>query len=168
MARLAVLEYPDPRLRTVAAAVEQFDDALASQIEDLFETLYASRAIGLAATQVDLHRRILVMDVSADQRAPLLFINPQILARDALAMVEESCLSLPGICESVPRATRVTVRAVDRAGVPFERELRDLEAVCLQHEMDHLEGRLFADHLSFFKRLRVWRRLGAERRSAAS
>lgn len=163
MARLTVLEYPDPRLRTIAQPVVEFDAHLSRQIDDLFETLYASRAIGLAATQVDLHRRILVMDVSADQKAPQLFINPEILARDALAMVEESCLSLPGISESVPRATRVTVRAVDRDGRSAERELRDLEAVCLQHEMDHLEGRLFADHLSFFKRLRVWRQLGARR-----
>lgn len=161
MARLTVLEYPDPRLRKVAQPVTAFDTALSQQIEDLFETLYASKAIGLAATQVDLHLRILVMDVSADQSAPQLFINPEILARDAMAMVEESCLSLPGICESVPRATRVTVRRLDREGRPSERELHDLEAVCLQHEMDHLEGRLFADHLSFFKRLRVWRQLGA-------
>lgn len=163
MARLTVLEYPDPRLRTVAQPVVEFDATLSRQIEDLFETLYASRAIGLAATQVDLHRRILVMDVSADQSAPLLFINPEILARDAMAMVEESCLSLPGISESVARATRVTVRTLDRDGRASERELRDLEAVCLQHELDHLDGRLFADHLAFFKRLRVWRRLGARR-----
>jgi peptide deformylase len=160
MARLTVLEYPDARLRIVARPVVAFDAALSRQIEDLFETLYAERAIGLAATQVDLHCRMLVMDVSADQSAPQLFINPEILARDAIAMVEESCLSLPGISESVARSTRVTVRTVDRDGQPFERELRDLAAVCLQHEMDHLDGRLFADHLSFFKRLRVWRRLG--------
>lgn len=161
--RLAILEYPDPRLRTVASPVVDFDAVLSQQIENLFETLYASKAIGLAATQVDLHRRILVIDVSSDQTMPRLYINPEIVARDAIAMVEESCLSLPGISESVQRAARVTVRAAARDGRPFEAELEGLEAVCLQHEMDHLEGRLFADHLSFFKRLRVWRRLGAGR-----
>jgi len=159
--RLAILEYPDPRLRTVARPVTAFDTALAALIDDLFETLYSARAIGLAATQVDVHQQVLVIDVSAQRNAPEVFINPRILARQHPGRVEESCLSVPGVLETVERATQVRVRAVGRAGRPFERELEGLEAVCLQHEMDHLAGKLFLDRLPFLARWRTRRRLAA-------
>jgi peptide deformylase len=159
MAVLSILEYPDPRLRRVAEPVTRFDADLAQQVEDLFDTLRASGGIGLAATQVDLHRRIVVTHVHGNAGAPELFINPVVVRRDTPAMVEESCLSLPGLVDVVRRDARVVVQAVDRQGVPYERTLQGLEAVCLQHEIDHLDGVLFADRLSWFKRLRLRRRL---------
>jgi peptide deformylase len=165
MTRLNILEYPDPRLRTRAAPVTAFDAGLSRLIDDLFETLYASRAIGLAATQVGAHQRVIVIDVSAERTAPQLFINPQVVAREAPGIVEESCLSLPGVIANVRRATRVRVRSHDRAGVVRVHALEDIAAVCVQHEMDHLEGILFVDHLSFFARRRIYRQM---RRSARS
>ena len=166
MARLPVLEYPDPRLRTRAAPVTEFGAPLAVLIHDLLETMYASRAIGLAATQVDVHQRVLVMDVSGEASDPQVFINPTILSRRGQGMVEEGCLSVPGVNDSVRRALQVTVRAVDRAGVAYERDLEGVPAVCLQHELDHLDGLLFVDHLSWLRRLRARRmqaRAGRER-----
>ncbi len=159
MARLDILAYPDPRLRMKALPVREFDDALARLIDDLFETLYAARGIGLAATQVNVQLLLIVIDVSEDRSKPEVFINPQILARDQIGLVEESCLSVPGIVENVARATALTVRAVDRRGTPYMRDLDGLLAVCLQHEIDHLDGTLFVDRLPFFKRLRTRRRL---------
>lgn len=159
MAIRSILEYPDPRLRTIAQPVGQFDAVLLGQIEDLFDTLYASKGIGLAATQVDLHRRIVVIDVSGAASAPMLFINPVILQRSTPAMVEESCLSLPGIQDVVRRDARITVNSLDSAGTPSQRQLEGLAAVCLQHEIDHLDGVLFADRLSLLKRFRLRRRL---------
>lgn len=156
---LSILEYPDPRLRRVAAPVTSFDADLAQQVDDMQETLRASGGIGLAATQVDLHRRIVVIDVSGGANAPELFINPVVLRRDTPAMVEESCLSLPGLLDIVRRDARIVVRAFDRDGAPFERTLQGLAAVCLQHEIDHLDGVLFSDRLSWFRRLRARRRL---------
>jgi peptide deformylase len=156
MARLAILEYPDPRLRTRAQPVEVFDGDLSQLIDDMFETMYASRGIGLAATQVDVHRQVITADVSGDGSAPEAFINPVLLADDRPGMVEESCLSLPGLVGNVPRATRVRIKALDRHGRPVERDLEDLLAVCVQHEMDHLQGTLFVDHLSIFRRVQVY------------
>ena len=167
MARLTVLEFPDPRLRRRADPVRQFDEALATLIEDLLETMYASKGIGLAATQVDVHRQVLVMDLSEAKNEPLVFINPEILDASAIGLVEEGCLSVPGIYDNVKRATRIRVRAVDRAGRPYERNLEDMPAVCLQHEMDHLAGKLFVDRLPFFRRLKARRALARARRSAA-
>jgi peptide deformylase len=164
MARLAILEDPDPRLRTVAEPVREFDAALARLIDDMIETLRASRAVGLAATQVDVHRQIVVIDVSGDGSAPQVYVNPRSLSEDTLAMVEESCLSVPGVVESVRRNARMRVAAVDRDGRPFERRLEGAPAVVLQHEMDHLRGVLFTDRLSFFRRLRARRQ---QRRHAA-
>ncbi|MEZ5459415.1 MAG: peptide deformylase [Steroidobacteraceae bacterium] len=154
---MPILELPDQRLRQQAAAVDRFDAELQQQISDLFDTLYAHTAIGLAATQVDLHRRIIVMDVSADRKQPQVFVNPRSLRQDTRAMVEESCLSVPGISASVPRCVRMRVAWQDPAGRGQEQTLDGLAAVCLQHEMDHLEGRLFTDRLSFLQRLR-WRK----------
>lgn len=159
MTRLCILEYPDPRLRTRAAPVDSFGPALVKLVEDLFETLYALRAIGLAATQVDVHQRVIVVDVSAERTAPQVFINPEIMARQAPGIVEESCLSLPGLVANIRRATRVRVRAQNCRGAAEIHDLEGMAAVCVQHELDHLDGVLFMDHLSFFTRRRVQRRL---------
>jgi peptide deformylase len=159
MARLAILEHPDPRLRTKATPVRAFTPALARLAEDMFETMYATKAIGLAATQIDVRERLLVIDVSDAQDAPELFVNPEIIGTSATGIVEESCLSLPGIVGNVQRATKVRMRGVDREGASYERELEGLLAVALQHEIDHLDGRLFVDRLSFFARLRLRGRL---------
>lgn len=166
--RRAVLEIPDPRLREVAQPVTSFDADLSQLVDDLLETMYAGRAIGLAATQVGVPLRVLVLDVSPSTDAPQVFVNPEVLAQDRYGMVEESCMSVPGVLDSVRRATRVRVRARDRAGEPFERRLADMEAVCLLHEFDHLEGRLFVDRLGWWRRLRWRRQLGGRSRGRAA
>jgi peptide deformylase len=164
MARLTILEFPDPRLRTRAQAVKSFDAGLTKLVADMFETMYAAPGIGLAATQVDVHRRVVVIDTSEQHDHPEVFINPEILARDGEEVSEEGCLSVPTIFEEVKRAARVRVRACSVDGVSFERELDGLLAVCLQHEMDHLEGKLFVDYLSTLKRDRIRRKLEKDRR----
>ena len=164
MARLSILEYPDPRLRTRASSVTDFGAELQQLIDDLFETLYASKAIGLAATQVDVHLAVIAIDVSGDASDPQVFINPRILSRGGLAVVEEGCLSVPGIYDNVRRALQLRVRAVDRAGLAYERDIEGVLAVCLQHEMDHLAGTLFVDHLSLWRRLRLGARMANARR----
>jgi peptide deformylase len=168
MALLPILEFPDPRLRTRAEPVQQFDDALRQLVADMLQTMYVAPGIGLAATQVDVHRRLLVMDVSAEQDQPQVYINPEIVTRDGVEVSEEGCLSVPNIFEEVERAARIQVRAQDEHGAPFERELTGLAAVCLQHEMDHLAGKLFVDYLSGLKRERIRRKLEKERRERAS
>jgi peptide deformylase len=168
MARLAILEFPDPRLRTRATPVTRFDAELAQLVEDLLETMYAAPGIGLAATQVDVHKRLLVMDVSDARDQPQVFINPEILSRDGVEVTEEGCLSVPQVFENVQRAARVRARAQDRTGAYYERDLDGLLAVCLQHEMDHLEGKLFVDYLSSLKRDRIRRKLEKERRESAT
>jgi peptide deformylase len=165
MAKLTILEYPDPRLRTKAAPVEHVDDAVRNLIDDMLETMYAAPGIGLAATQVNVHRRLLVTDVSEDRSHPLVFINPEILERAGSVEAEEGCLSVPGIYDKLnTRAERIVVRALDRNGKPFELEADGLLAVCIQHEMDHLEGKLFVDYLSELKRTRIRKKLEKERR----
>jgi len=164
MAQLAILEYPDPRLRTRAAPVTRFDAALKQQIADMFETMYAAPGIGLAATQVDWHHRLIVMDLSEEKNQPLVFINPEILSREGAASGEEGCLSVPGIYDDVPRAQRIRLRAQDATGQVIERDLDGMLAVCVQHEMDHLEGKLFVDYLSELKRQRIRKKLDKERR----
>jgi peptide deformylase len=164
MTQLAILEYPDPRLRTRAAPVTVFDAALKRQIGDMLQTMYAAPGIGLAATQVDWHYRLIVIDVSEDQSQPRVFINPEILEREGEATGEEGCLSVPGIFDEVRRAQRIRVRAQDADGRKLEFELEGMLAVCLQHEMDHLDGRLFVDYLSELKRQRIRKRLEKERR----
>jgi peptide deformylase len=168
MSRLTILEYPDPRLRTRARPVEKFDEALGRFIDDLFETMYQAPGIGLAATQVDVHKRLIIMDVTEDRSAPLVFINPEILEREGAAKTEEGCLSEPGIFDDIERAARVRVRAQDRTGAVFERDLDGVVAVCLQHEMDHLEGKLFVDYLSDMKRDRIRKKLDKERKERAA
>lgn len=164
MTKLVILEYPDPRLRTRAQPIANVDAAVRQLVDDMIETMYAARGIGLAATQVDVHRRLLVIDVSPGHDTPQVFINPEILDREGLAPAEEGCLSLPGIYDKVQRATRVRVRALGRDGKPFELDAEGLAAVCLQHEIDHLEGKVFVDHLSELKRQLIRRRLDKERR----
>jgi peptide deformylase len=164
MAQLTILEFPDPRLRTRAAPVEVFDAPLGRLIDDMLETMYAAPGIGLAATQVNVHQRVLVIDISEQRDAPQVLINPHILSREGIAQTEEGCLSVPQIYERVERAARVRVRAQDRHGEFFECDYDELLAVCVQHEMDHLEGKLFVDYLSSLKRERIRRRLEKERR----
>ncbi len=168
MALLPILEFPDPRLRTRAQPVRTFDAALKRLIADMFETMYAAPGIGLAATQVDVHRALLVMDPSSAKDQPQVYINPEVLTREGVEVSEEGCLSVPTIFEEVQRAARVRVRAQTAEGEVFERELEGLEAVCLQHEMDHLAGKLFVDYLSALKRERIRRKLEKERRERAS
>ena len=155
MSKLTILEFPDPRLRKKAAPVEVVDDALRAFIDDMFETMYAAPGIGLAATQVDFHERLLVMDISEEKNQPLVLINPEILEAEGLVSADEGCLSVPEVYETVDRAERVRVKALDRDGKPFEMEAEGLLAVCIQHEMDHLEGKLFVDYLSGLKRNRI-------------
>ncbi len=164
MAQLSILEFPDPRLRTRAAPVRDFDALLGRLIDDMLETMYAAPGIGLAATQVNVHQALLVIDISDAKNEPQVYINPQILNREGVTQTEEGCLSVPQVFEQVERAERVRVRAQDRHGAYFERDLEGLLAVCVQHEMDHLNGRLFVDYLSTLKRERIRRKLVKEQR----
>jgi peptide deformylase len=164
MAKLTILEFPDPRLRTRAVPVESVDDELRALIDDMFETMYAAPGIGLAATQVDVHRRLLVTDVSADKSEPHVLINPDIIEKDGVTVTEEGCLSVPGYYEEVKRAEHIRVRFLDRNGNEAEMEAEGLLAVCIQHEMDHLEGKLFVDYLSEAKRMRIRKKLVKEQK----
>ncbi len=165
MTRLTILEYPDPRLRTKAAPVAAVDDAVRTLVDDMFETMYAAKGIGLAATQVNVHKRLLVVDVSENKDTPLAFINPEILEREGTVEAEEGCLSVPGIFDTLnTRSARIVVRALGRDGKPFEMEADGLLAICIQHEIDHLEGKLFVDYLSDLKRTRIRKKLEKERR----
>ena len=168
MALRTILEFPDPRLRTRAEPVTRFDAALGALIDDMLETMYAAPGIGLAATQVDVHKRLIVIDISEEHNEPLVLINPEILAREGEAQTEEGCLSVPGIFDEVKRAAKVRVRAQDRNGETFEGNYDDVLAVCIQHEMDHLEGRLFVDYLSDLKRERIRKKLDKDRKERAS
>ena len=159
MALLDVLRFPDERLRTVAAPVETITPELQQIVDDMFETMYAEEGIGLAATQVDIHQRIIVIDVSENREDQLVLINPEILEQSGSTGIEEGCLSVPGSRALVPRAEWVKVRALDRHGKPFELEADDLLAICIQHEMDHLVGKLFVDYLSPLKRQRIRQKL---------
>lgn len=156
MAILDILEFPDLRLRKKAAPVTHFDEALSNTIDDMFETMYAAPGIGLAATQVDLHKQLIVIDISDNKDNPLVFINPQIEIIDQTPEeYDEGCLSVPGYYETVSRPRMVRVKALDRNGKPFEIETDGLLATCIQHENDHLNGKLFVDYLSALKRERI-------------
>ncbi len=167
MTRLTILEYPDPRLRTRAVPVDAVDAPLRELIDDMLETMYAANGIGLAATQVNVHRRLLVADVSEGRDLPQVFINPEILSREGAATSQEGCLSVPGYYDDVERAERIRVRAQGRDGKTFERDLEGLLAICVQHEIDHLDGRLFVDYLSEMKRQRVRKKIEKEKRLRA-
>lgn len=164
MAHLTILHYPDERLRTVAKPVEQVDDELRRLIDDMFETMYDAPGIGLAATQVDHHIRLIVVDVSDNKDQPLVFINPEVFEEQGVEQMDEGCLSVPGIYEKVERADRVKVRALNRNGESFELEADGLLAVCIQHEIDHLNGKLFVDYLSGLKQQRIRKKLEKQRR----
>ena len=164
MAKLKILEFPDPRLRKKAQPVAAVDDALRRLIDDMLETMYDAPGIGLAATQVDVHRRLLVADVSAEKDEPWVLINPAILQKDGLEISEEGCLSVPGYFEEVERAEHVRVRYQDREGEEIEGDFDGLLAICVQHEIDHLDGKLFVDYLSEAKRQRIRKRLEKDRR----
>ena len=166
MAILNVLEFPDPRLRTRARPVEQVDDTLRRLIDDMFETMYAAPGIGLAATQVDVHLQLLVTDVSTEKNEPHVLINPEVIERDGVVVTEEGCLSVPGFYAEVERAETIRVRYLDRDGEQRESDFDGLLGVCVQHEMDHLDGKLFVDYLSEAKRQRVRKKLLKERRLA--
>jgi peptide deformylase len=168
MALRTILEFPDPRLRTRASPVTRFDAALGTLIDDMLETMYAAPGIGLAATQVDVHKRVIVIDISKEHNEPLVLINPEILSREGEASSEEGCLSVPGIYDDVKRAARIRLRTQDRAGASFERDYEDILAVCIQHEMDHLEGKLFVDYLSDLKRERIRKKLVKERKERSA
>lgn len=168
MAKLKILEFPDPKLRTKATPVEVVDDKLRALIGDMFETMYAAPGIGLAATQVDVHKRLLVIDITADKSEPHVLINPEILEKDGVIISDEGCLSVPGYYEEVERAEHIRVRFLDRQGDEQEMEVKDLLAVCIQHEMDHLEGKLFVDYLSETKRQRIRKKLQKERRNQSA
>ena len=155
MARLDILHYPDARLHTVAKPVVAVDDRIRKLVADMAETMYAAPGIGLAATQVDVHERVVVIDISETHDQLRVFINPEIIAQSGTEESEEGCLSVPGVFDKVVRAERVTVRALDRDGKPFELDADGLLAVCIQHEMDHLKGKVFVDYLSNLKRNRI-------------
>jgi peptide deformylase len=165
---LEILEFPDPRLRKVAIPVESFDEALGQLVDEMLETMYGANGIGLAATQVNRHIRLLVLDVSEDQNQPKTYINIEIITREGEQVCEEGCLSVPGIYANVKRADKIRIRAQDRHGEVFEEDAEGLHAVCLQHEMDHLDGKLFVDYLSPLKRRMVQKKLEKSRKQATT
>ncbi|MBB6367377.1 MULTISPECIES: peptide deformylase [Xanthomonas] len=170
MALLPILEFPDPRLRTKAVPVDAAEVTSAPfqrLLDDMFETMYDAPGIGLAASQVDVHKRFMVIDVSEEKNAPQVFINPQIVQRDGEQVYQEGCLSVPGIYADVTRADAITVRYLDRQGQPQELSTDGLLAVCVQHEMDHLDGKLFVDYLSPLKREMVRKKLAKARKHVA-
>ncbi|WP_258807763.1 peptide deformylase [Pseudidiomarina sp. CB1] len=164
MTKLTILKYPDERLRTVAEPVTSVDDSLRDTIDAMFETMYDSNGVGLAATQVNVHKRLFLADCSEDQSEPLVFINPEITEKDGLFANEEGCLSFPGVYAKVERASKVTVQALDRNGEAFSLTAEGLLAICIQHELDHLNGKLFVDYLSPLKRDRIRKKLEKEAR----
>lgn len=166
MATLEILQYPDERLRTIAKPVDTVDDNLRATIADMFETMYEAKGVGLAATQVDVHKRLFIADCSENQDEPLVFINPEIIEHDGVFENEEGCLSFPNVYAKVERAGWVKVRALDKHGAEFTREADGLLAICIQHELDHLNGKLFVDYLSPLKRDRIRKKLEKEARLA--
>jgi len=167
MAILEILQYPDPRLNTPAQRVERIDASTRKLIDDMIETMYAAPGIGLAATQVDEHLQIIVIDVSEDRSDLRVFINPEITRREGLAVNQEGCLSVPGIYDNVERADSVTVTALDRNGSRFTLNASGLLATCIQHEMDHLHGRVFVEHLSELKQNRIRAKIKKRQKKAA-
>jgi peptide deformylase len=163
-----ILEFPDPRLRTKAEPVTVFDPALKQLVDDMFETMYAANGVGLAATQINVHKRVLVADMSEERDQPLALINPEILEKDGTQVYQEGCLSFPGIFADVTRALKVKVRSQNVQGETFELEVEGPLAVCIQHEMDHLAGKVFVDYLSPLKRSILLKRLEKQRKQAAN
>jgi peptide deformylase len=168
MTKLDILHFPDKRLRTKAVEINIVDDNLRQFISDMFETMYDAPGIGLAATQVNVHKRLMVIDVSEEKNEPLCFINPVITHKEGIEVMQEGCLSVPGFYEDVERAEAITVKALDKHGQTFELTTSDLLAVCIQHEIDHLDGKLFVDYLSPLKRNRIRKKLVRMDKEAAS
>ncbi len=168
MAVLQILEFPDPRLRKVATPVTDFDADLQILIDSMFETMYEAQGIGLAATQINVHKRLLVLDVSENKDSPQVFINPTVeIIQPGLSEYDEGCLSVPGFYETVSRPYMIRVKALDRMGTPFELEADGLLATCIQHEIDHLDGKLFVDYISALKRQRIRTKLEKEHKQSA-
>lgn len=167
MALLPILEFPDERLRTIARPVKAVDDEIRSILDDMLETMYEAPGIGLAATQVNVHQRMIVIDVSEEKDQPLYLINPEITALDGIEEMDEGCLSVPGVYEAVKRADRVSIKAQGYDGEVFKMDADDLLAVCIQHEIDHLDGKLFVDYLSPLKRNRIKKKLEKQRKHAS-
>ena len=165
MAKLNILHFPDARLRKKAIPVDTVDDSIRALVDDMFETMYDAPGIGLAATQVNVHRRVIVIDISEEKNQPVVLINPSILEREGEEEMDEGCLSVPGYFETVKRADRVRVSALDRNGESFEIDTGGLLAVCIQHEIDHLDGKLFVDHISTLKRDRIRKKLEKQTRA---
>ena len=166
MALLPILHYPDPRLHKVASKVARVDDRIRKLVKDMAETMYAAPGIGLAATQVDVHERVLVIDISEDRKALKVFINPEIVEKSGEAENEEGCLSVPGVYDRVWRAERVKVRALNAEGEAFEVDAEGLLAVCIQHEIDHLDGHVFVEYLSRLKQQRIAAKMKKQQRAA--
>ena len=167
MAILNILKYPDPRLHTVAKAVEKVDDKVRKLIDDMAQTMYDAPGIGLAATQVDVHRQIIVIDISAERNDLKVFINPRLTQTEGTAEHEEGCLSVPGVFDNVTRAEKITVQALDRDGNTFTLDAADLLGVCIQHELDHLKGKVFVEYLSSLKQNRIRTKMKKAQRRAA-
>lgn len=165
MAFREILVYPDSRLRKIASPVDRVDDEVLTLVDDMFETMYAAPGIGLAATQLNVHKRVIVIDISENRDQPHVFINPEVLHKEGELETQEGCLSVPEYFETVKRAKNIRVRALDRNGDRFELDADELLSVCIQHEIDHLEGKLFVDYLSALKRDRIRRKLIKELRS---
>jgi peptide deformylase len=161
---LTILEFPDERLRKKAAVVKKIDNNIRKLVDDMLETMYEAKGVGLAATQINVHQRIIVVDVSEEKTEPVCLINPQLVEKDGVKESEEGCLSVPTFYEKVSRAEHIRVQALDKEGRSFELEARELLAVCIQHEMDHLEGKLFVDYLSPLKRQRIKKKLEKQHR----
>ena len=159
MAILSILQYPDPRLKKIAGPVERVDDDVRALVRDMAETMYAAPGVGLAATQVDVHKQIIVIDISPTRNQLNVFINPQIVESEGISDLEEGCLSVPGVYDKVARAERIRVRALDLEGHSFELDAEGMQAVCIQHEMDHLKGKVFVEYLSRLKRNRILSRM---------
>ena len=168
MALLEILHFPDPRLRNIAQPVQTVDDGIRQLLDDMLDTMYAAPGIGLAATQLNIDKRVVVIDVSEEKDQPLCLINPEILELEGVEEMEEGCLSVPGVYEMVQRADQVRLRALDRNGQSFEMQAGGLVAVCIQHEIDHLDGKLFVDYLSQLKRTRIRKKLEKEQRQSAA
>lgn len=166
MALREIIQYPDPRLRKRASPVERVDKGVQELIRDMAETMYKAPGIGLAATQIGVAKRVVVIDVSADHKDLRVFVNPVICERSGVFGIEEGCLSVPGVFEEVERAQKVTVRALDENGAAFELMAEDLLAVCIQHEIDHLDGKVFVDYLSRLKQQRIRKKLEKQQRLA--
>lgn len=164
MALLDILVFPDSRLRNQAKSVETVDDEIRKLVDDMFETMYEAPGIGLAATQVNVSKRVVVIDISSDKTQPLCLINPEIIEKIGVEEHEEGCLSVPGVYDKVARGECIKVKALDRDGAPFEFEADGLLAVCIQHEIDHLDGKLFVDYLSPLKRNRIRKKLEKQNR----